>query len=64
MHRGTETDFQTERGKESSNHKIRVLNDHLYSPSLLRLWQTGADELAYEAAEDECKSVIHAHILI
>eukprot|EP00731_Ephydatia_muelleri_P009172 Em0004g1510a len=46
-----ETDFQTERGKESSAHEI--LNDQLYSPSLLRLWRTGADELAYEAAEDE-----------
>ena len=54
------TDFQTERGKESSDHEIHVLNDHLFSPSLLRLWQTGADELAYEAAEDDGMSVIHA----
>ena len=46
-----ETDFQTERGKESSAHEIP--NDQLYSPSLLLLWRTGADELAYEAAEDE-----------
>ncbi|KAL5510634.1 hypothetical protein EMCRGX_G006207 [Ephydatia muelleri] len=49
---GTDTDFQTERGKESSAHEIHVLNDQLYSSSLLRLWRTGADELAYEAAED------------
>ena len=47
------TDFQTERGKESSAHETHVLNDNLYSPSLLRLWRTGTDELAYEAAEDE-----------
>ena len=40
-----ETDFQTERGMESSAHEI--LNDQLYSPSLLRLWRTGADVLAY-----------------
>ena len=50
---GTDTDFQTERGKESSAHEVHVLNDQLYSSSLLRLWRTGADELAYEAAEDE-----------
>ena len=47
------TDFQTERGKESSAQEIYVLNDQLYSSSLLRLWRTGADELVYEAAEDE-----------
>ena len=39
---GTDTDFQTERGKESSAHEIHVLNDQLYSSSLLRLWRTGA----------------------
>ena len=27
------TDFQTERGKESSTHETHVLNDQLYSPS-------------------------------
>ena len=30
---GTDTDFQTERGKESFAHEIHVLNDQLYSSS-------------------------------
>ena len=30
-----------------------ILNEQLFSPRLFRLWRTGADELAFKAAEDE-----------
>ena len=38
-------------GNEMSTHGI--LNEQLFSPHLFRLWRTGADELAFKAAEDE-----------
>ena len=38
-------------GNEMSTHGI--LNEQLFSPRLFRLWRTGADELAFKAAEDE-----------
>ena len=30
-----------------------ILNEQLFSPRLFQLWRTGADELAFKAAEDE-----------
>ena len=48
MHRGH---FKIEKGKESSAHEI--INDKLHVGVFTKLASVVADELAYEAAEDD-----------
>ena len=47
------TDSHNEKiyGSEISTHEL--LHEQLFSPQLFRLWQTGANELAFNPAEDD-----------
>ena len=44
---------------EDSNYKSSALEEQLYSPSLIRLWRSGACVMHYEAKEDDQDFNVH-----
>ena len=49
-------------GNEMSTHGI--LNEQMFSPRFFQLWRTGADELAFKAAEDEDFDVSYSTVYL